>query len=113
MFHPSYAGVSLGLLHGTHPDVIVLCHEVGRERVLGLEDYPTPALEKAIELHLTLARHTNPTVRCGGVSLNTASLTNDGASAALAALSTRLGLPVADPLRPGPKLESLVSSCLA
>src|ERR1700727_1198995 len=49
VFHPSYAGVSLGLLHGTQPDVIVLCHEMGRDKLLGLEDYATPHLEEAIE----------------------------------------------------------------
>ena len=43
LFHPSYAAVSLGLLHGSQPDVIVVCHEPGREFVLGLEDYPMPA----------------------------------------------------------------------
>lgn len=62
-FIPSYAGVSLGLLHGTQPDVIVLCHEVGRGRVLGLESYPMPGLEEAIDLHLELGRRANPSVR--------------------------------------------------
>jgi uncharacterized NAD-dependent epimerase/dehydratase family protein len=113
IFHPSYAGVSLGLLHGTQPDVIVLCHEVGRERVLGLEDYPTPSLEEAIELHLQLARRTNPAVRCAGVSLNTSRYGATEAQAVLAALARPLHLPVADPLRPGKELEQLVDSCLA
>jgi uncharacterized NAD-dependent epimerase/dehydratase family protein len=113
IFHPSYAGVSLGLLHGTQPDVIVLCHEVGRERVLGLDHYPTPEPEEAIELHLRLARRTNPQVRCAGVSLNTSSLTDEAARAALVVFATRLQLPVADPLRPGPELEQLVTACLS
>jgi uncharacterized NAD-dependent epimerase/dehydratase family protein len=113
IFHPSYAGVSLGLLHGTQPDVIVLCHEAGRNKVLGLEDYPTPSLKEAIELHLALARRTNPRVRCAGVSLNTSALTEGEASAVLAVLATRLNLPVADPLRPGEELEQVVSECLA
>ena len=54
IFHPSYSGVSLGLLHGTQPDVIVVCHEVGRDRVYGLEQFATPTLEEAIDLHLTM-----------------------------------------------------------
>jgi len=113
IFHPSYAGVSLGLLHGTQPDVIVLCHEVGRETVLGLEGYPTPALEEAMELHLTLARRTNSRVRCAGVSLNTSRVKNDSdARALLQTYAKQLRLPVADPLRPGPELDRLVTECL-
>lgn len=112
LFHPSYAGVSLGLLHGTQPDVLVLCHEVGRNTVLGLPDYLTPGLEKAIELHLRLARRTNPRVRCAGVSLNTTRLNERDARATLAEHAARLGLPVADPLRPGPELDHLVTACL-
>ncbi len=52
LFHPAYAGVSLGLLHGSQPDVIVLCHEPGRDHLLGYPDYPTPSLADAIALHL-------------------------------------------------------------
>ncbi|HEY5760288.1 MAG TPA: DUF1611 domain-containing protein, partial [Steroidobacter sp.] len=74
VFHPSYAGVSLGLLHGSQPDVIVLCHEAGRERIVGLEGYRTPSLRDAIDLTERLARLTNPRVRCAGVSLNTSRL---------------------------------------
>ena len=44
LFHPSYAGVSLGLLHGSQPDVIVMCHATDRDRILGLEDFETPTL---------------------------------------------------------------------
>ena len=113
VFHPSYAGVSLGLLHGTQPDVIVLCHEVGRDKILGLDDYPTPRLEEAIDLHLKLARRTNPHVRCAGVSLNTSRLSGGQAFAVMSALATGLHLPVADPLRPGTQLDRLVESCLA
>lgn len=112
VFHPSYSGVSLGLLHGTQPDVLVLCHDVGRDTVLGLDAYPTPSLEEAIDLHLRLARRTNPAVRCAGVSLNTSLVAESQARAILAALSVRLKLPVADPLRPVPELDALVASCL-
>jgi uncharacterized NAD-dependent epimerase/dehydratase family protein len=112
LFHPSYAGVSLGLLHGTQPDVIVLCHEEGRERILGLEDYRLPSLDEAIALNLELARRTNPRVRCAGISLNTAALDAAQARAVLAERKAQLGLPVADPMRNGPELEELVTSCL-
>jgi uncharacterized NAD-dependent epimerase/dehydratase family protein len=113
VFHPSYAGVSLGLLHGTQPDVIVMCHEVGRDRVLGIEGYATPALPEAIELTTTLARRTNAKARCAGVSLNTGRLTDAEARQALAEHSARLHLPVGDPLRGGPEFDRLVEACLA
>lgn len=112
MFHPSYAGVSLGLLHGSQPEVIVLCHEAGRDRILGLDDYPTPTLPDAIQLTLALARRTNPRVRCAGVSLNTSQLTDEQARSLLAEHRAQLNLPVADPLRAGPEFEELVHACL-
>ena len=113
LFHPSYAGVSLGLLHGTQPDVIVLCHEEGRDRILGLEEFPLPSLDEAVYLNLELARRTNPDVRCAGVSLNTSGLDASRARAVLAERKAQLGMPVADPMRSGPELEELVASCLS
>jgi uncharacterized NAD-dependent epimerase/dehydratase family protein len=113
VFHPSYSGVSLGLLHGTQPDVIVLCHELGRERLMGSEHYPVPSLPEAIDLHLRLARRTNPDARCAGVSLNTAAVGPDAAAAELERHAERLHLPVADPMRGGPAFERLVEACLA
>ncbi|HEY2685758.1 MAG TPA: DUF1611 domain-containing protein [Steroidobacteraceae bacterium] len=112
LFHPAYSGVSLGLLHGSQPDVIVMCHEVGRDRVLGFPDYATPNLREAIEATLMLARRTNPGVRCAGVSLNTAKLGEAEARAALLEQQRHLDLPVADPLRPGAELDRLVDACL-
>jgi len=112
VFHPLYAGVSLGLLHGTQPDVIVMCHEVGRDRVLGLPDYLTPQLPEAIELTLSLARRTNPSVRCAGVSLNTSGVEESRVREILSEQSRMLRLPVADPLRPGAELDRLVDACL-
>jgi uncharacterized NAD-dependent epimerase/dehydratase family protein len=112
LFHPAYAGVSLGLLHGTQPDVIVICHEVGRDRVLGLPEYATPSIREAIELTLTLARRTNPEVRCAGVSLNTVSLDDAQARSILQEYQRELGWPVADPLRAGVEFDRLVDVCL-
>lgn len=112
LFHPAYAGVSLGLLHGTQPDVIVMCHEVGRDRILGLEDFATPSLPEAIELTLTLARRTNPSTRCAGVSINTSKMSVADAQAIEATLTKQLGIPVADPMRDGGAFEALVDACL-
>lgn len=112
LFHPSYAGVSLGLLHGSQPDVIVLCHEVGRERILGLEAYRTPELREAIDLTLQLGRRTNPRIRCAGVAVNTSSVPAEGAPAILARYAAETGLPAADPMRGGMEFERLVDACL-
>ncbi|MBS0418297.1 MAG: DUF1611 domain-containing protein [Proteobacteria bacterium] len=113
IFHPAYAGVTLGLLHGTQPDVIVLCHQAGRERIMGLEEFRTPDIAEAIELTLSLARRTNPKVHCAGVSLNTSHLSAAAARTVLAEHSTVLQLPVADPMRGGDELARLVEACLA
>jgi uncharacterized NAD-dependent epimerase/dehydratase family protein len=113
LFHPSYAGVSLGLLHGSQPDVIVMCHEIGRDQILGLEDYATPRIDDAIALTLTLARRVNPAVRCAGVALNTSRLSAERAAQIEREMSLRHGLPVADPMRPGPHFDALVEACLA
>ena len=110
--HPAYAGVSLALLHGSQPDVIVVCHEVGRDRVLGSPDFKVPGIEETIELNLRLGRRTNPAIRCAGVSLNTRLLNPESANRVLEIESARLQLPVADPLRPGPRFDLLVEACL-
>lgn len=113
LFHPSYAAVSLGLLHGAQPDVFVVCHEHGREEVLGLDGFALPSIPDVVELNLSLGRRTNPAIRCAGVSLNTSRLSQAEADAVIAAEAKRLGMPVADPIRGGPALETLVEACLA
>lgn len=113
LFHPAYAGVSLALLHGSQPDVIVVCHEPGRERVLGHPGYAVPSVEDTIDLALRLGARTSPHIRCAGVSFNTSRLDDAGAQRVIAAESERLGLPVADPMRGGDTFERLVDACLA
>jgi uncharacterized NAD-dependent epimerase/dehydratase family protein len=112
LFHPAYAAVSLGLLHGSQPDVIVLCHEPGRTHLLGYPDFPTPGLAEAIELHLKMGALTNRAIRCAGISFNTAALMPAEADAVMHAESQKLGLPVADPMRGGPAFDRLVEACL-
>jgi uncharacterized NAD-dependent epimerase/dehydratase family protein len=101
LFHASYAGVSLGLLHGAQPDALVMCHEPTRRHMRGLPHYPLPALEACIEANLAAARLTNPAVRMVGLSINTSALGDDDAEALLAQLSARHGLPAVDPVRTG------------
>jgi uncharacterized NAD-dependent epimerase/dehydratase family protein len=113
LFHPAYAGVSLSLLHGSQPDVIVVCHAIDRARVMGADSFALPSIEEVIELNIRLGRRTNAAVRCGGVSLNTAMLAPDAARALLARETARLGLPVADPLRGGAEFNQLIDNCLS
>ena len=112
IFHPAYAAVSLGLLHGSQPDVIVVCHEPGRTHVLGYPQFALPSIEETIHLNLRLGQRTNLAIRCGGVSLNTSQLSASEARDLIAAESRRLQLPVADPIRGGPEFERLVDYCL-
>ena len=113
LFHPAFAGVSLALLHGSQPDVIVVCHQPGRTCILGHEDYAIPSIEETIELTLVLGRRTNPAIRCGGLCLNTGHLAADAAEALIAAEESRLGLPVADAIRGGPAFNRLLDNCLS
>jgi len=112
VFHPAYAAVSLGLLHGSQPDVIVVCHQPGRTRMLGHEHYTVPSIDEAIALNLALGRRTNASIRCGGVCLNTAHLSEAEARQLMIAESVRFGLPVADPIRGGAEFDALVDNCL-
>jgi len=102
LFHPGYAGVSLGLLHGSQPDAIVVCHEAQRRTHLGCPDYPLPDLGECIELNLRMARRTNPAARCVGVSVNTMPLPRTERENWLGALRRTVGLPCVDPLVEGP-----------
>jgi len=113
LFHPAYAAVSLGLLHGSQPDVIVVCHQPGRTQMLGVPGYAVPTIEDTIDLNLRLGARTNPSIRCAGISLNTAHLCEEQAAALMAEESRKLGLPVADPIRGGSAFARLVDSCLA
>lgn len=112
LLHPAYSGVSLALLHGSQPDVVVICHESGRDRILGVPGYALPAVEDIMDLAPRLGRRTNPAIRCAGVSLNTANLDAEFAERLLRNESERLGVPVADPLRGGVQFEALVDRCL-
>lgn len=112
LFHPAYAGVSLALLHGSQPDVVIVCHAVGRTGMLGHPGFKLPSIEETITLNLRMGGRTNPDIRCGGVALNTSSMDEDAASALIQRLSQEFGLPVADPIRGGVAFEALLDRCL-
>ena len=113
IFNPAYAAVSLGLLHGSQPDVFVVCHDPSRKVILGMESFALPSVDEVIDLTIRLGSRTNPAIRCGGISLNTSSLGVGEAEALMGAEARRLGLPVADPIRGGAAFDALVDSCLA
>jgi uncharacterized NAD-dependent epimerase/dehydratase family protein len=101
LFHPSYAGVALGLLHGSQPDALVLCCDPFRSEIDGCPGFPIPSIEAAIERNLEAARLTNPDVRCVGISINTHGMNEASAAQLLAQTSDSYGLPCIDPYRWG------------
>jgi len=101
LYHPSYAGVSLGLLHGAQPDAIVLCHELEREHIRGIPGRPLPDLAECIEANLTAARLTNPAVVAVGVAVNTSRVDPEEGRRACAEIERELGLPCEDPMVTG------------
>ena len=101
LFHASYSGVTLALIHGGQPDALVLCHEPTRAHMRGLPGFRLPTLEALRDLSLTMAAMVNPEVRVTGISINTAGMPEDAALDHLAAVETRMGLPTVDPFRQG------------
>jgi uncharacterized NAD-dependent epimerase/dehydratase family protein len=98
LFHPSFAGVSLGLLHGAQPEALLLCHEPGRPHMRGLPGRPLPDLASCLERNLEAARLTSPEVRAVGICLNTSGMDRETARRLCAATAERLGLPCTDPV---------------
>lgn len=102
LLHPSYAGVTLGLMHGSQPDALVLCHDAKRKSIKDVGgDFPIPPLDEFIELTLSAARVTNPECVCAGISINTSGLQENDRAAYLAELHRRHTLPVVDPVATG------------
>lgn len=101
LFHPSFAGVSTGLLHGAQPRALVLCHDPSRPHMRGLPHYPMPGLAECLAANLSVARLTSPDVVAVGVALNTAKMDEDAARRLCADTADALGLPCTDPHRFG------------
>ena len=101
LFHASFAGVSLGLLHGAQPDALVLCHEPGRAHMRGLPHYRLPSLHACLDANLQAARLTSPDVVAVGVAVNTSRLSPDDAARTCAEIEDLLGLPCQDPVTMG------------
>jgi len=102
LLNPSYSGVSLGLLHGSQPDAIVLCHDASRTHTLDVKgDYPIPELDLVIDDALRMAQRVRPRCICAGVSVNTSKMSDFERDAYLGELRAHLGLPCVDPIATG------------
>lgn len=111
LFHPSFAGVSTGLLHGAQPDAIVLCHDPSRPHIRGLPHYPVPEVGRCLEENLRVAALTNPAVQAVGIALNTSRIGEDEARRLCEETGRTHGLPCTDPHRFGP--DPIVDHLLA
>ncbi len=101
LFHVSYSGVTMALVHGGQPDALILCHEPTREHMRGLSGYQLPSLERLRDLALVLAQVANSDCKVVGISVNTQHMAEDRALDYLAEVETRMGLPATDPYRFG------------
>ena len=101
LFHASYAGVSMGLIHGAQPDALVLCHEPTRKHMRGLPEYPIPNLKECLASNEQAARLTNPKAACIGVSINTRDLSDAERESYFKRVEDELGLPAVDPVATG------------
>lgn len=100
LFHPSFAGVTLGLLHGAQPDAFIVCHEPTRTRMRGVE-HPLPSIADVIERTVIEGRLTNPEIACAGIAINTEHLLEKDALVLLERTGKEYGLPCVDPIRTG------------
>jgi uncharacterized NAD-dependent epimerase/dehydratase family protein len=101
LFHPAYAGVTLGLIHGSQPDAMVLCHDLARSGIADYEGFTIPSWESCFATYLAAARLTNPRARFAGVSLNTSHLGEKEAAREISEIRELVALPCCDPIRQG------------
>ena len=101
IFHPSYSGVTMALIHGSQPDSLVLCDEPNRPHMRGLPEYQAQSLELLRDTALLLASIVNPDCRVTGIAINTSAMDDDAAAAHVAMIEGRMGLPTVDPFRHG------------
>lgn len=101
LFHVSYSGVTMALIHGGQPDALVLAHEPTRAHMRGLPDYKQPSLAELRDLSLQVARIANPECKVIGVSVNTQNIAADKYETYLAEIEAEMGLPTVDPFRQG------------
>ncbi len=100
VFHPAYSGVTLGLLHGSAPDVLVLVHKAGATALRNYPDLPLPSLPELVSAYEAIARPVRSAV-VAAIALNTSTLDEDAARSAVTAAEDATGLPADDVVRFG------------
>lgn len=110
LFHPSFAGVSLGLLHGAQADALVMCHEPTRTHMRALPHQPLPSISDCIDANLSAARLTNDRVELVGFSINSSALSPGEGETFRKSIEDQFGLPAVDPVQTGvaPIVDRLV-----
>ncbi len=101
LYHASYSGVTMALIHGGAPDALILCHEPTRAHMRGLPEYSLPSLAELRDTAVTLARVVNPDVKVTGASINTSALDDTKARQLLDSIEQELGVAAVDPFRYG------------
>ena len=109
LYHPAFAGVSMGLLHGAQPDAFVVCHEPTRKTMRNVTT-PIPAIQDVIDLTIRCGQLTNPSIRCVGLAVNTSALDEESAVRTLDELTESFELPATDPIRYG--MEPIVDQII-
>ena len=97
LFHPSFAGVSLGLLHGSQPDAFIVCHEPNRANMRGV-DAPLPSIQEVIDQTIQNGKLTNKKIQCIGIALNTSNCKSKADEYKLE-ISKKYNLPCLDPIQ--------------
>ncbi|MDQ3866566.1 MAG: DUF1611 domain-containing protein, partial [Actinomycetota bacterium] len=100
LLHPQFSGVTLGLMHGSAPHALVLCHLAGSREIEGCPGHPIPSLAELVELHERIALPARP-AKVAAIALNTAALDEEAAHRAIAAAEDETGLLSDDPVRFG------------
>jgi uncharacterized NAD-dependent epimerase/dehydratase family protein len=100
VLHPAYSGVTMGLIHGSAPHGLILCHKAGERFVDENERFPIPPLSELADLHRRLSLLARP-ADVHGIALNTRELSEDEARRAIEETEAESGLPADDPVRFG------------
>jgi len=101
LYHPSYAGVTVGLIHGSQPDKLVLCHNASRDHIDGMPNFPIVDFDVCMEGYLSIAHLTNKAAEFVGICINSSALSEEKAQDYMQEIEQKFGQPCCDPVRNG------------